>query len=309
MTDLSLTTGGIGSGEPVAFDAALQLRRRGRRGVTAALAASAVVAIEPNGVRDGHRRRDERHRLNAGGGAPARELEATATRIAFDRTAETLAVEGLVTEIAGIRRRVATVRQLRCSPIRPSAAASPSSPRRSRSCSSNCRCSPPHRDRAERARHVRAGRREFSLQTEPQVVQLTGVNAELLGMHVTGEGSLTGANELAGHVVIGEFTPNAARPSAAARRPCRRPSTSPRLGTLALDTRFDTSLDTGRAALRDFELRALGATISGTIEGSARRARQRLPRRASQRRGSRRTRSRRRSRRCCRRTSRRASSA
>ena len=39
------------------------------------------------------------------------------------------------------------------------------------------------------------------------------------------------------------------------------------LGTLALETNFDTSLDTGRAALRDFKLTALGATVSGTLEG------------------------------------------
>jgi AsmA protein len=38
------------------------------------------------------------------------------------------------------------------------------------------------------------------------------------------------------------------------------------LGTLALDARFDTSLDSGRASLQDFTLTALGATLSGTLE-------------------------------------------
>jgi AsmA protein len=38
------------------------------------------------------------------------------------------------------------------------------------------------------------------------------------------------------------------------------------LNALALDTRFDTSLDTGRAALRGFTARVLGATISGDLE-------------------------------------------
>ena len=96
-------------------------------------------------------------------------------------------------------------------------------------------------------------------------MQLTGVNAELLGMRVTGEGSLTGANELAGRIVIGEFTPNAALQ--ALLRGAVPPTVDvAALGLLALDTRFDTSLDTGRAALRDLELRALGATVSGTIE-------------------------------------------
>jgi len=85
-------------------------------------------------------------------------------------------------------------------------------------------------------------------------------------MHVTGEGSLTSGNELMGHVAVDPFTPNAALQ--ALLRGAVPPTVDVgALGTLALDTRFDTSLDSGRATLRDFSLTALGGTVSGTLEG------------------------------------------
>jgi AsmA protein len=107
---------------------------------------------------------------------------------------------------------------------------------------------------------------QFSLQAEPQVVQVSQVDAELLGMRVSGDGSLSGGTELAGHVVIGEFTPNAA--VQALLRAAIPPTVDvSALGTLGIDARFDTNLETGRAALRDFNLTALGATVSGDLEG------------------------------------------
>ena len=97
-------------------------------------------------------------------------------------------------------------------------------------------------------------------------MRVTSSSADALGMHVTGEAALTGGNELAGRVVIGEFAPNAALQ--ALLRGAVPPTVDVgALGTLALETNFDTSLDTGRAALRDFKLTALGATVSGTLEG------------------------------------------
>ena len=96
--------------------------------------------------------------VDAGGGAPARELEATAARIAFDRAAETLAVEGLVTEIAGIRAawqlsgsallaNPTVARQRHRRPARELATVF-----------EQLQISPPAVDRAERARHVHADR-------------------------------------------------------------------------------------------------------------------------------------------------------
>ena len=268
VTGLSLTTGGIGSGEPVEFDAALNFADE-VAGRTAALAASAVVAIEPNGSVTATDV-ETSVTVDTGGGAPARELEATAARIAFDRTAETLAVEELVTEIAGIRAawQLSGASLLANPTVRGSVAVDPAAVS---IVFEQLQISPPTAiEPSELGTFTLAA--EFSLQTEPQVVQLTGVNAELLGMRVTGEGSLTGANELAGRILIGEFTPNAA--VQALLRGAIPPTVDvAALGPLALDTRFDTSLDTGRAALRDLELRALGATVSGTIEALARRAR------------------------------------
>ena len=101
VTGLSLTTGGIGSGEPVEFDAALKFADE-MSGLKATLAASAVVAAAAHGAVTAT---DVAASLtvDAGNGAPVRDLKLTAARAAFDRTAETLAVEGLETEIAGIR--------------------------------------------------------------------------------------------------------------------------------------------------------------------------------------------------------------
>ncbi len=214
VTGLSLTTGGIGSGEPVEFDAALRFADE-VAGRTAALAASAVVAVEPSGSVTATDV-ETSITVDAGGGAPARELEATAARIAFDRTAETLAVEELVTEIAGIR----AAWQLSGTSLvaNPTVGGSVTvDPAAISILFEQLQISPPTAiEPSELGTFALTA--QFSLQTEPQVVQLTGVNAELLGMRVTGEGSLTGANELAGRIVIGEFTPNAAAPSAAARR-------------------------------------------------------------------------------------------
>ena len=163
-----------------------------------------------------------------------------------------------------------------------------------------------HRARASSARS--RWPRELSLQAEPQLVELNGVNAELLGMRVSGEGSLHGRQRARGprrHRRV-----HAERPAAGVVAAAVPPTVDVgALGTLALDARFDTSLDTGRAALRDFTMTAFGATISGNLEG--------LPgERGNVFRGSLTT-SRfaadvarqRRSRRCCRRLSRRASSA
>src|SRR5688572_15986766 len=101
VTNLSLTTGGIGSGEPVSFDAALDFADE-TSGLTAALALSAVVAVAANAPVTATEV-ETSVTVAGGNGAPARTLTAAATRVAFDRAAETLSVEGLVTEIAGIR--------------------------------------------------------------------------------------------------------------------------------------------------------------------------------------------------------------
>jgi uncharacterized protein involved in outer membrane biogenesis len=262
VTNLSLTTGGIGSGEPISFAAALDFQDE-TSGLAAAVTASAVVAAEANGAVTAT---DFETSINVSGGngAPERTLAATATRIAFDRAAETLAVEALVTEIAGVRAAwQLTGTALLANPtLRGSVAMEPAE---LETVFEQLRLSAPASiEPSELGTFTLAA--QFSLQAEPQVVAVSDVSAELLGMRVNGEGSLNGGNELAGHVVIGEFTPSAALQ--ALLRAAVPPTVDvSALGTLALDARFDTNLETGRAALRDFALTALGAKISGNLEG------------------------------------------
>jgi uncharacterized protein involved in outer membrane biogenesis len=262
VTNLTLTTGGVGSGEPVAFDASLNFADA-TSGLTAAFAASAVVAAASNGPVTATDV-DARITVAEDGGAPARTLEASATRVVFDGAADSLAVEGLATELAGVRAAwqlagtsLSTAPALRGSVAIDSADIE--------TVFEQLQLSPPASLEASELGTV-ALAAQFSVLTEPQSVQLSDVTAELLGMRVSGEGSLTGGNELAGRVVVAEFTPNAA--VQALLRSAVPPTVDvAALGALALDTRFDTNLESGRAALRDFELRALGATIEGTLEG------------------------------------------
>ncbi len=262
VTGLSLTTGGIGSGEPVEFDAALNFADE-TSGLKAALTAGAVVAAAANGAVTATDV-ELAASVDAGGGAPVRELALAAERIAFDSQAETVAVEGLETEVAGVRAagQLAGSAVLSNPTVQGSIAVEEAE---LATVFEQLGLSPPASlDASELGTFTLAAQLEF--QAEPQVVRVRSSSADALGMHVNGEATLTGGNELAGRVVIGEFTPNAALQ--ALLRGAVPPTVDVgALGSLALETNFDTSLDTGRAALRDFKLTALGATVSGTLEG------------------------------------------
>lgn len=262
VTNLALTTGGIGSSEPIAFDTALSFADA-VSGLTASLAGSAVVAA----TAEGSVTADDVEvdvTVSPGNGAPPRSLAATATSVAFDRAAESLAVEGLVTKIAGITAswQLAAETLLTNPAVRGSVTVGSAE---LAAVFEQLGISPPASiEPAELGTFALTA--QFGVQTEPQIVQLSAVSAQVLGMRVTGDGSLTGGNELAGHVVIAEFSPSSALQ--ALLRTAVPPTVDvSALGTLALDTRFDTNLDSGRAALRDLKLGALGATVSGTLEG------------------------------------------
>jgi AsmA protein len=261
VTGLSLTTGSIGSGEPVEFEAALDFADA-RSGQKAALTASAVVAAAADGSVTATDV-DTSIRVDFGDGTPARELAGVAKRIAFDRAAETLAVEALVTEAAGARAtwQVSGSTLLTNPALQGNVAIEAPD---LGAVFEQARVSLPASLDADELGALTVGA-QFSFQQEPQVVRLTGVDAHGLGMHVTGEGSLTAGTELAGHVVVDELTPSTALQ--ALLRDAVPPTVDVgALGTLALDTRFDTSLDSGRASFRDLTLTALGGTVSGTLE-------------------------------------------
>jgi AsmA protein len=106
---------------------------------------------------------------------------------------------------------------------------------------------------------------QFGFRAQPREIRVTGVDAQLFGMRVRGEGTLAGDNELKGRIDIPEFTPNAAVQS------LLRASVPPTvdvgaLGKLAHATRFDANLATGRAALRELKVGAFGASITGELE-------------------------------------------
>jgi len=262
VTGLSLTTGGIGSGEPVELDAALNFADE-TSGLKAALTAGAVVAAAANGpvtATDVELTAS----VDAGGGAPVRELALAAERIAFDAQAETVAVEGLETEVAGVRASGQFAGSALLSNPTVQGSIAVEEAELATVFEQLGLSLPASLDASELGTFTLAAQLEF--QTEPQVMRVSSLNADALGMHVTGEATLTGGNELAGRVAIGEFTPNAALQ--ALLRGAVPPTVDvAALGRLALETTFDTSLDTGRAALRDFKLTALGATVSGTLEG------------------------------------------
>jgi AsmA protein len=260
VTGLTLTTGGIGRGEPISFDAALDVADEAS-GTRAALAVTATVAA----TGDRLTATDVEARASvASGGAPVRELELTAASVAFDRAAETLAVDGLATEVAGIRAEWSvTGATLLSNPAVGGAVTVERAPLAAVFEALHLAL-PASLEPEELGSFSLATRFEF--RAEPRRIEVTGVDAELLGMRLRGDASLAAGNELAGRVAVAEFAPGPAL--LALLRSAVPPTVDVgALGTLALETRFDTNLDTGRAALRDLTLKAFGATISGNLEG------------------------------------------
>jgi AsmA protein len=261
VTGLSLTTGGIGSGEPIEFETSLNFADE-TKGLKAALTTSAVVAAAASGSVTATDL-ETTVKVDAGDGSPVRELAAQAKRVVFDRAAETLEVEGLVTAAAGARAEWQVSGATLISNPALSGRVTAEAPKLATVFEQLGVTPPASLDRSDLGGLTLGA--QFSFQQEPQVVRLTGVDASALGVHVTGEGTLTGGNELSGHVVVGELTPNAAL-QALLRDAVGATVDVSALGPLALDAGFDTTLDTGRATLRDFKLTALGANVSGTVE-------------------------------------------
>src|SRR6185503_19974023 len=206
VTGLSLTTGGIGSGEPIEFETSLNFADEST-GLKAALATSAVVAAAASGSVTATDL-ETTVKVDAGNGSPVRELAAEAKRIAFDRAPETLEVEGLVTEAAGARAEwQVSGTTLISNPVL-SGRVTAEAPKLATVFEQRGVSLPASLDAGDLGALTLGA--DFAFQQEPQVVRLTGVDASALGMHVTGEGTLTGGNDLAGHVVVGELTPSAA---------------------------------------------------------------------------------------------------
>lgn len=260
VTGLSLTTGEIGAGEPIAVDAALEFKDESS-GLAAALDLRAVVTAPADGSVTAT---DVAANVTVrpGGGTAPRALAVTAARLAFDRGRQTLAVEGLATETAGVRATwqlagstviddptfegSVTVAGAELATVLEQLGLAP----------------PQGVDTSELGTLSLTTR--FAYRTEPPFVGVSELAAEALGMTVRGAGSLEG-RELEGAIEIPEFTPSAAAEKwLRAAVPPTVDVTA--LDRLALSTRFDASLDSGRAALRDFRASVFGATITASLE-------------------------------------------
>src|SRR5882672_111285 len=196
-------------------------------------------------------------------GAPPRKLSAKAASIAFDSGAQTLAAEGLTTETAGVR----AAWQLKGSALVDNPTVDGSvqvSDAPLAELFDALGVAPPQGlSKGDLGNLSLASQLHF--RSEPREVRLTGLDAKALGMQIKAEGTLTGADELAGRVEIPEFAPNKA---VQGLLKTYAPSTMDvaAIDKLALATRFDTNLTTGRAGLRDLKVTALGATLSGDVQ-------------------------------------------
>jgi AsmA protein len=259
VTGLTLTTGGIGSGEPVAFDAALNFADA-TAGLKAALAASAVVAAAADGSVTATDVEAE-VTVDAGGDAPVRSVVATAERIAFDRAAETLAVAGLVTEAAGTRAawQVSGNGLLTSAMVQGSVTVEAAE---LATLLEQLQVSLPASLAESELGALRLSS-QFEFAQEPQTIRLTSLDAEALGVAVRGEGSLTG-NDLGGRVAVAEFTPNTVLQALLQDSVAAVDAAA--LGPIALDASFNTNLESRRATVRDLRLTAFGANVTGNVE-------------------------------------------
>jgi uncharacterized protein involved in outer membrane biogenesis len=261
VTELELSTGSIGSNEPVAVEVALKLKNE-ITGLAAGVSATAVAAVDAKGsvtARDVATTAS----VNFGGGAPARKFTASATSVAFDRAAQTLRVEGLATETAGVKAAWTLAgTTLLDNPTLTGTVNVADAPLAV--LFGELAWQPP-----QGVKPADLGRltlqSEFGFRSEPRAIRVSKLSAEVFGMKVTGDGTLTGTDELAGNVTIPEFTPNAALQS------LLRASVPPKidvgaLGKLALTTRFETNLSSGRASLANLKASVFGASITGNLD-------------------------------------------
>jgi len=261
VSELAVSTGPIGGNEPVAAEVELKFKNE-VTGLTASLAASATTAVEGNGSVTA---RDVAAKASAstGNGAPARALTATATSVAFDRNAQTLRVEGLSTETAGVHATWTLAGgTLLDNPTIQGSVNVTEAPLAN--VFEQLEWQPPQGVKASELGDLTL-QSEFSFRSEPREIRVSKLSAEALGMKVSGDGTLTGADQLAGNVTIPEFTPSAAI------RSLLRSNVPPKvdvdaLGKLALSTRFDTNLSSGRASLANLKATVFGATISGNLD-------------------------------------------
>jgi uncharacterized protein involved in outer membrane biogenesis len=260
VSNLDLSTGEIGSRSPVDLDVALTFRNE-ITATTADLRASATVQLARDGG-VGARNFEAAVKQSAGPGAPPRELHARAATLAFDPQAQTLAVEGLTTESAGVHAAWTLAgKTLLDNPTIEGSVNVVGAPLAG--VFDELGWQPPEGVAKGELGDLTMSS-GFSFRSEPREVRVTKLQAKLLGLELSGEGTLAG-DELRGNVAIPEFGPTPAV------RALLRAAVPPRvdvsaLDKLALTTHFDANVATGRAALTNIKAGVFGATISGNLE-------------------------------------------
>jgi AsmA protein len=260
VSNLELSTGAIGSEEPVALNASLQFRDEVAK-LTADLRASATAALDDKGGLSA-KNVDLSVALHTEDNAKPRELSAKAESVAFDRNAQTLAVTGLTTETAGMRASWTLAGEsLLDNPAVDGSVSITGAP--IATLLEQLQMSPPKGVQVKDLGNLTL-QSKFQFHSDPQEIRVSGMSAEALGMKASGDATLKGS-ELSGSVTIPEFTPSdAALSMLRANAPAGVDLGA--LGKVAITTKFDANVSTGRASLTGLKAAALGATVSGNVD-------------------------------------------
>jgi AsmA protein len=257
---LDVSAGAIGSSAPVPLSVSLQFRDEVAK-LAADLKVSATAAIDDKGGVSA-KALDLAVAVRPAGNGKPRDLAAKADSVVFDRNAQTLAVTNLTTETAGVRAQWAlSGKTLVDNPSVEGSVSVANAP--IATLLEQLAVAPPKGVQAKDLGNVTL-QSKFTFRADPREVHLTGLTADALGMKVSGDASLKG-DEATGNVTIPEFEPSA--PALAllrANAPANVDLSS--LGKIALATKFDTNISTGRASLTNLKVSALGATVSGNVD-------------------------------------------
>ena len=260
VSNLDLSTGAIGSGEPVALSTSLQVRDEVAK-LGADLRASATAAVDDKGSVTA-KNVDFGIALRTDGAAKPRELTAKAESVAFDREAQTLAISGLTTEIAGVRATWTLAgKSVIDNPAVDGSVSVTGAP--IATLLEQLQMAPPKGVQAKDLGNLTL-QTKFQYRADTQEGSVRGLAAEALGMKVSGDATLKG-NELSGNVTIPEFSPSEAA-AAVLRANAPAGIDLGALGKVAVAAKFDANISTGRASLTNLKLAALGATVSGNLD-------------------------------------------
>ena len=257
---LDLSAGAIGSAAPVPLSVSLQFRDEVAK-LAADLKMSATAAIDDKGGVSA-KKLDLTVAARPAGNAKPRDVAAKADSVVFDRNAQTLAVTNLTTETAGVRAQwTVSGKTLVDNPSVEGSVSVANAP--IATLLEQLAVTPPKGVQAKELGNVTL-QSKFAFRADPREVHLTGLTAEALGMKVSGDASLKG-DEATGSVTTPEFEPSgAALALLRANAPANVDLSA--LGKVALATRFDANVSTGRASLTNLKVSALGATLSGNVD-------------------------------------------